>query len=298
MVNRLNYHHLRYFREVATEGHLGRTADRLNIAQSALSIQIKQLEDRLGMPLFDRVGRSLVLTEAGRITLDHADRIFSAGDELLATLQQTSDSATPLRVGALSTLSRNFQLQFLRPLLASGRCAVSLKSGNTRTLLAELETLALDVILTTEVPQSDSATDYAVQRIAEQAVLVHGSPDRINHPDLAALLSSEPLILPTESTIRTGCENLFARLQITPNIVANVDDMAMVRLLAREGIGLAIAPTVVVADEIKSGALITAPFDLGIKEPFFAVTLPRKFPHPVLADLLKQQALFRSDETG
>jgi len=84
MISKLNYHHLRYFREVAKEGHLGRTAERLNVAQSALSVQIRQLEDRLGYALFDRVARSLVLTEAGRIALDHADRIFSAGDELLA----------------------------------------------------------------------------------------------------------------------------------------------------------------------------------------------------------------------
>ncbi|MFT7060311.1 MAG: LysR family transcriptional activator of nhaA, partial [Pseudorhodobacter sp.] len=116
----LNYHHLRYFREVAIEGHLGRAAERLNVSQSALSIQIRQLEDRLGHPFFDRIGRSLVLTEAGRIALDHADRIFGAGDELLATLQQSSSVRPPLRIGALSTLSRNFQLQFLRPLLAAG----------------------------------------------------------------------------------------------------------------------------------------------------------------------------------
>ena len=72
-----------------------------------------------------------------------------------------------------------------------------------------------------------------------------------------------------------------------PRIIAHVDDMAMVRLLARAGLGLAIAPTVVVADELASGMLATAPFDLGITEPFFAVTLPRKFPHPALAGLLR-----------
>ena len=76
MITRLNYHHLRYFREVAIEGNLGRAAERLNVAQSALSVQIRQLEERLGFTLFDRVARSLVLTEAGRIALDHADRIL------------------------------------------------------------------------------------------------------------------------------------------------------------------------------------------------------------------------------
>ena len=290
MNSRLNYHHLRYFREVALEGHLGRAAERLNVAQSALSVQIKQLEDRLGFALFDRVGRTLVLTEAGRIALDHADRIFETGDELLATLQQNSTLQPPLRIGALSTLSRNFQLQFLGPLLASDATTFWLKSGNITMLLDDLESLALDVVLTTQVPDSGSAAVFAAQRISEQPVGIHGRPQQLDHASLRGLLESEPLILPTESVIRTGFENLVANLGVQPRVVANVDDMAMVRLLAREGVGLAIAPTVVVADEIASGLLETAPFDLGISEPFFAVTLPRKFPHPALSGLLQGQS--------
>jgi LysR family transcriptional activator of nhaA len=109
------------------------------------------------------------------------------------------------------------------------------------------------------------------------------------------LLENEPLILPTESVIRAGFENLVAKLGVRPNIVANVDDMAMVRLLTREGIGLAIAPSVVLADEIGNGSVATAPFDLGIVEPFFAVTLPRKFPHPALLDILDAQTPERAD---
>lgn len=291
MNSRLNYHHLRYFREVATEGHLGRAASRLNVAQSALSVQIRQLEDRLGFTLFDRVSRSLVLTEAGRIALDHADRIFSAGDELLATLHQNSDTKPPLRIGALSTLSRNFQLQFLQPLLMTGDCQFSLKSGNTDTLLKDLETLTLDVVLTTETPQTGSKFQYAAQRIAEQPVYLHGTSGRLQYETLTALLTNEPLIVPTESVIRAGFENLVATLGVNPHIAASVDDMAMVRLLAREGVGVAIAPTVVVAEEIAAGLLETSLFDLGIFEPFFAVTLPRRFPHPALKKLLAGQLL-------
>lgn len=291
MKSRLNYHHLRYFREVAKEGHLGRAASRLNVAQSALSIQIRQLEDRLGFTLFDRVSRSLVLTEAGRIALDHADRIFSAGDELLATLDQNIDTKPPLRIGALSTLSRNFQLQFLQPLLTIDDCQFSLKSGNTDTLLADLATLALDVVLTTQTPQAEAKYQYAAQRIAEQPVYLHATPNRLRHESLAALLKNEPLIVPTDSVIRAGFESLVATLGVKPHIAARVDDMAMVRLLAREGVGVAIAPTVVVAEEIARGLLETSPFDLGISEPFFAVTLPRKFPHPALRNLLAGQLI-------
>lgn len=285
-MDRLNYHHLRYFREVAHEGNLGRVAQTLNVSQSALSIQIRQLEERLGHQLFDRIGRSLALTEVGRIALDHADRIFGAGEELLATLEQSGTVSQPLRVGALSTMSRNFQLGFLRPILGTSACDIVLKSGNTQVLLDDLNALALDVVLTTEPPRGDATANYAAQRISEQTVGIHGKPHRLKHKSLDALLENEPLIVPTESSIRLGFQDVMARMGITPRISANVDDMAMVRLLAREDVGLAIAPAVVMADEIASGMLATAKFDLDILEPFYAVTVQRKFPHPALEKLL------------
>ena len=289
MDTRLNYHHLRYFREVAVEGNLSRTAERMNVSQSALSTQIRQLEDRLEFKLFDRVGRTLVLTEAGRIALDHADRIFTAGDELLATLQQGRDAKQSLRIGALSTLSRNFQMQFLEPLFLDGRYQLSLKSGDTKTLLDDLETLALDVVLTTEVPASRSGIRFATQRIAEQPVHLHAIPERLNYGSLAELLTHEPLIIPTENVIQAAFEGIIASLNVKPNIIARVDDMAMVRLLARAGVGVALTPSIVVADEGANGNLKAAEFDLAIHEPFYAVTLPREFPHPALKDLLSRQ---------
>lgn len=282
----LNYHHLRYFREVAHEGNLTRAAERLNLSQSALSTQIKLLEDRLGTLLFDRIGRQMVLTEAGRIALDHADRIFGTGQELLATLKRTTSSRAPLRVGALSTLSRNFQLKFLRPVLRDQKVDLILKSGSEAMLLDDLKSLALDVVLLTEPPRRDIGAEFKALRIAEQPVAIHGHPRRLHHESLRALLANEPVILPTDSSIRTGFEALVAALGITPRIIADVDDMAMVRLLAREDAGLAIAPSVVLADEIASGLLASSTFDLDIVETFYAVTVARNFPHPELARLL------------
>ncbi|MGV2974540.1 LysR family transcriptional regulator [Roseibium alexandrii] len=288
-MDNLNYHHLRYFREVAHEGNLTRTAERVNLSQSAISTQIRQLEARLGHDLFERSGRQLVLTEVGRIVLDHADRIFGTGEELIATLQRSSQSTPPLRVGAQSTLSRNFQIRFLKPLLSSGEVDFTLRSGSASVLLEALESLALDIVLTTDPPDSSLSGDFTAHRLAEQKVTIHGTPERIAGKTLHQLLSDEPLIVPDESSIRTGFDSLVARLGITPRIVADVDDMAMVRLLARADVGIAIAPPVVMADEIASGLLESAPFDLQIFEAFYAVTVTRSFPHPILRELLTGQ---------
>lgn len=286
----LNYHHLRYFRLVAHEGNLTRAAERMNLSQSALSIQIKQLEDRLGHPLFTRTGRQLILTEAGRIALDHADRIFGAGEELIATLRQTGTARQTLRIGAQSTLSRNFQLAFLRPALAAHQTEIILRSGSNAVLLDALADLALDVVLTNEPPHRQNGQDgqdLITHRLDEQPIGLYGTPARMNHTSLAAMLAAEPVILPSESTIRSGFDSLVARLGITAHIVAEVDDMAMVRLLARENIGLAIAPAVVLTDEIRAGLLQAAPFALDIVEGFYAVTARRSFPHPLLKTLLE-----------
>ena len=287
-MNALNYHHLRYFHAVAHDGNLTRTAERLNLSQSALSTQIKTLEARLGHSLFERVGRQLKLTEVGKIALDHADRIFGTGAELLAILQQRGITRPVLRVGALSTLSRNFQLSFLRPVLERDQVEIKLVSGDAERLLHMLDALALDVVLTTQLPHASGP--FLSHRISEQPVGLHGVPKLFRHECLSDLLNAAPVIIPGDPVIRAGFDSLVARLGVVPKIAADVDDMAMVRLLAREGAGLAIAPAVVLADEIAAGILKTAPYDLQISETFFAVTVPRSFPHPLLDLLLADQS--------
>ncbi len=286
----LNYHHLRYFWAVAHDGNLTRTAQRLNLSQSALSVQIKQLEERLGQALFERRGRQLLLTEAGRIALDHADAIFSTGQELVATLTSTVQSRKALRVGALATLSRNFQIGFLRPILSRLDVEIILRSGGPTELLEGLGTLNLDLVLMNRPPPDDSLTPYETHQIGEQDVSIVGPPERLD-PELSIkdLLLTQPFILPTtDSSVRTAFDAMASRLSVRPQIAAEVDDMAMMRLLAREGIGLALVAPIVVKDELNSGRLKEAKEHPRIKESFFAVTLRRRFPNPLVQDLLEQ----------
>ncbi len=284
----LNLHHLRLFRAVAHAETLTGAARLLNLSQSALSTQIRALEAQLGQALFERRGRSLVLSEAGRIALDHADAIFAISDDLSATLRETGRARRALRVGALATLSRNFQMQFLRPAIGRADVEVILRSGSQGELLRGLEALALDVVLTNLAPPRDAASRYLVHRLDEQSVSLIGTPHGIGKPmPLAALLAQATLILPTpETAIRAGFDALVAQLGVTPRIAAEVDDMAMMRLLAREDAGLAVVPPIVVRDELSSGHLVEAHPLPGITESFLAVTLERRFPNPTVADLL------------
>lgn len=287
----LNLHHLRLFRAVAHDGTLTGAARRLNLSASALSSQLKALEAALGQDLFARRGRGLVLTEAGRIALDHADAIFRTAEDLSATLRETGGVRRALRVGGLATLSRNFQMQFLRPLLGRADVEIILRSGSQTELLRGLDALALDVVLTNLAPARDAASRYLIHRLAEQPVSLIGTPRRVGQgAPMATLLASQPLILPTaETAIRGALDALIARLGVVVNIAGEVDDMAMIRLLARADAGLAVIPPIVVQDELAAGSLVEAHRLPGIFEVFLAVTLDRRFPNPLLGGLLARQ---------
>lgn len=286
----LNYNHLRYFQAVAHEGNLTRAAARLNVSQSAVSTQIRRLEERLGQALFTRQGRALHLTEAGRIALDHADSIFATGRELVATLQDGRGQRQALRVGSLATLSRNFQLAFLRPLLGRTDVEVILRSGSAVELFNALAALHLDLVLTNQPPPADALTPYVVQRLDEQKLSLIGVPELCPvGVTLAERLEEAALVLPSAASgLRMGFDALLDRLGVTPNIAAEVDDMAMMRLLAREGIGLAVLPPIVVRDELASGALVEAEQLSELTEAFYGVSVERRFPNALLSELLHQ----------
>ncbi|EDQ33540.1 Transcriptional regulator [Hoeflea phototrophica DFL-43] len=287
----LNLHHLRLFRAVARDGTLTGAARALNISQSAVSTQIKALEMSLGHELFERSGRNLVLTEAGRIALDHAEEIFRTAEDLSATLKMAGGKRQALRIGALATLSRNFQIAFLDPIIGRDDVEIVLRSGSQENLLRGLEALSLDIVLTNLVPARDAASPYLVQRLAEQPVSLIGSPARQTDGSVEDLLRAHPLILPTpESAVRASFDALVERLGILPRIAAEADDMAMLRLLVRADAGVAVIPPIVVQDELASGRLIELARLDEILEVFSAVTIKRKFPNPLIAEVLAAQA--------
>ncbi len=283
----MNLHHLRLFRSVASDGTLTGAARSLNLSQSALSTQIKALESSLGHDLFERRGRRLVLTEAGRIALDHADAIFRTAEDLAAVMRDTGRVRRALRVGALSTLSRNFQMEFLHPLVGRRDVEVVLRSGNQAELLRELDSLALDVVLTNLAPPREADTNWLVHQIGEQPVSLIGTPARVAGRSMQDLLRQEGVVLPArDSALRSAFDALMARFAIVPLIVAEADDMAMLRLLAREDAGIAVIPPIVVRDELSAGLLVEVAQLEGIREHFLAVTRDRRFPNPLIGELL------------
>ncbi|MFT4769847.1 MAG: LysR family transcriptional activator of nhaA [Glaciecola sp.] len=287
----LNYKHLKYFWTVANEGSLTRASEVLHISSPALSVQIQKLEEQLGHSLFDRKGRQLILNEAGRVALDYADTIFAAGADLVGSMRGIDARASKvIRIGAMATLSRNFQVSFLSPLLTRDDLDIVVRSDGLPVLLKELEDLRLDVLLVNTPPTMSHDIPWLTHLIDEQPVSIVGSPARVKaDANIKELLTTQPLILPSEaSSIRNNFDAWLDRNGIRPKIVAEVDDMAMIRLLARANHGIAVVPPIVVRDELDSGLLVEAKHFDALTESFYAITLKRRFDNPWVRALLDE----------
>lgn len=285
-VEQINFHHLRYFWAVASDGNLTRTASRLRVAQSALSSQIQQLEEQLGEALFLRIGRGLVLTEAGKIALAYAEDIFTAGRQMVSTLEHGRQRAQVLRIGAVATLSRNFQESFVKPLLDQPEVHLRLESGVLADLVLRLEDHAIDLVLSNRSPSRERGARLRCRRIARQPVSIVGSK-RQKAFRFPKSIIDVPMIVPgRESDIRSEFDALCEQLGVRVRILAEVDDMATMRLLARDTTALALVPSVVVRDELHDGVLHEHCEVPGLFETFYAITAVRSFQHPLLKTAL------------
>ena len=286
-MHQLDFHHLRYFWAVAKEGNLTRAARQLHVSQSALSAQIRQLEAELGQPLFQRAGRTLQLTEAGQVALAYAETIFASGNELVEVLRGSRrDERQVLRIGAVATASRNFQENFIRPLLDRDDVVLVLVSGSLPELLARLRVHSLDLVLCNQRIHPSETDAWRCRHIARQAVSLVGRPGGrpFRFPDD---LATVPLVLPgRDNGIRTTFDLRCEQWGIRYRARAEVDDMALLRLLARDSDSVALMPTVVAQDELRAGRLVELAVVPDLYEDFYAVTVQRRYEPPLVQQLL------------
>ncbi len=304
MSQKLNYLHLHHFWFVAKALSLTKASKQLHISQSALSSQIKQIESQLGQELFIRENRTLKLTENGEIALRYAERIFSLGAEMMNTLQNNDiHRVQALRIGSVSTLSRNFQERFLWPILGRPETKLTIKSGSLKQLLKELERHQLDLILSNKPVSLEARTPFSCHQIAKQKVcLVGPNLPFLNQLNLPQDLSKVKTLVPgIDSDIRSQLNIFCAKHNIDIHVYAEVDDMATLRLLAQDLEAVTIVPEVVVQKEIQSGILKKYCTLNEVEEHFFAITAKRHIQHSALQSLLKElieKATLHSSESN
>jgi len=276
-LEQLNFHHLRYFWRVAKLGHLTRAAEELHTSQSAVSAQIRQLEKQLEEDLFIREGRRLSLTDTGQLVFTYADNIFGLSQEMLGRLEGRSAGITRLRVGSVATLSRNYQENWLRPIMSDASVSLTLESGLLEGLLERLVQHQLDVVLANETVPSDPDRPLHCRFLGSQAVSVVGPAQRWESRSLRIPqdLEGVDMALPgPRHALRMQFDALCISNDVRPRMRAEVDDMAMLRLIARDSGWLTVLPEVVVQDELRNGTLVVAGQTSELVESFYAITTP------------------------
>ena len=288
-MSKLNYHHLNYFWQVAKVGNLTKAADMLHVSQSALSIQIKQLEESIGKQLFTRKNRKLILTDVGKTTFSYAESIFKLGNELENNLIHGAQSEDKtLSIGMLSTMSRNFVETFISPLMNNPKVKLVIAARGQTNLLNELSNHELDLILTNIEVRGSTKQSWQCQLLTKQPICVIGHPGLSLTQEFNQAYRDVDWILPlTNTPIRAAFDGLCAQYQFQPNIIGEADDMAMLRLLTRDTKAVAVMPSVVVKDEIANSNLTVYATLPNIFENFYVVTVQKQMSNNLVNELIK-----------
>jgi LysR family transcriptional activator of nhaA len=295
LVDRLNYHHLRYFWTVASEGSVSKASALLHVAQPTISGQLRELETALGEKLFRKAGRGLALTESGQIVFRYAEEIFSMGRELLDTLKGRP-TGRPLRltVGVADGLPKLVAYRLIEPAmqLADHDNGVQIVccQDNLERLLVDLAGHSIDVILA-----DAAATPSATQRtynhpLGKCDVAVFGAPPLVEAfaAGFPESLNNAPFLLPTPtSALRRTLDHWFETQGIFPDIKAEIQDSALPKVFGQAGIGLFVAPTIV-SHEIEQQYAVRCLGRLaGLHERFYAISAERRLKHPAVVAVLE-----------
>lgn len=283
----LNYHHLLYFWTTAREGGVTRAAERLRLAQPTLSAQIRALEASLGVKLFEKQGRGLVLTEAGRTAFRYADGIFGLGQELRESMAGLAQGRAPLlTVGISDALPKLMVHRLLEPALQvpEGIRLVCLED-RTERLLAKLSLHELDLVLSDAPPPPNNPVRAFSHLLGECGVQVFGTAGlRKAHPGtFPRCLDGAPFLLPPEGTaLRRQLDQWFESEGLRPRIGGEFDDSALLKTFGQKGHGFFSAPAPLAREVERQYQVRRLGPAKNVRERVFALTLDRRLRHPAV----------------
>ena len=296
----LNYHHFLYFWLIVREGGILPAAKRLRLAHSTVSTQLKQLEEQLGEPLFDRSGRKFKLTEAGKLAYQYAEEIFPLGQEFLETLKgQPSNRPLRLRVGVTEVLPKLVVRRLLAPALElSQTVRLICEESDHRDLLGQLASHQLDLVLA-DAPLPPGTPIKAFNHLlGESGVTFFATPERarVLKRKFPKSLHGAPFLMPgTTSSIRTALEQWFEEQDIVPLTVAEFADSALLKVMGQDGYGAFCVPTVTEKDVREQYNVVPIGRSKTIRERFYAISIERRIKNPAAQAICEgaKKRLFR-----
>ncbi|QYZ66583.1 MAG: LysR family transcriptional regulator [Gammaproteobacteria bacterium (ex Lamellibrachia satsuma)] len=284
----INYKHLHYFWMVAKEGSIARACERLHLTPQTISGQLSLLEESLGEPLFNRVGRSLELTETGRQVQAYANEIFSLGMEL-EELIRNFPSSRPLvfKVGVADVVPKSIAYRLLAPSLEMSQPVRIICRENTLdALLADLAVHRVDLVIADgPVPASAKVRGFN-HHLGECGISFLAVPQQAKklRKDFPRSLDGAPMLLPGEMTAIHGeLLKWFEEQQVNPRIVGEFDDSALMKAFGQAGAGVFIAPTPISSEVEKQYGVEVIGQTEQVQKQFYAISVERKISHPAVA---------------
>lgn len=287
----LNYHHLLYFWTVAKEGSISRAADKLHLAQPTISGQLKKLEESLQQKLYERVGRGLALTDAGRTVFRYADEIFSIGAELRDALKgKSSNRPLHLTVGVPDSLPKLIAYRLIEPAFRlDEKVHVECREGKLQDLLGELATHSVDVVLSDMQAASLVSVRAFNHLLGESETTFFAAPGlakQLAGQPFPQCLDSAPMLLPSgAAALRRSIDHWFESNGIHPEVVGDFEDTALMKVFAQAEHGVIPAPTAVQEEVCYQYGLEVLGQVSEIVERFYAITVDRRIKHPAVVAL-------------
>ncbi|MBC7691125.1 MAG: LysR family transcriptional regulator [Methylotenera sp.] len=284
----INYHHLFYFKTIAEEGSVSKAAVRLHVGQPTLSAQLRQFEEAIGVQLFERQHKKLILTEQGKVALDYSKNIFRMGSEMYEVLHDRFKPLRPaLHLGALDSVPKQIVLQLVKHAYRISPCQITLSEGKSDELLRELIAHRLDIMVTNFLPTGSDAKGLYPRSITKKNVAFYGAPRfKALRKGFPKSISGQPMILPTyDSRLRPDLDHWAKLNQIEFNVIAESQDISVKKLMAISEMGLIPTATHTVTGQVLRGELIEIGQLQGVHEELFLITAQRRHANPVASKL-------------
>jgi len=279
---------------IAEMNSISKAAEKLLLGQPTLSAQLKQFEDQLGVQLFERQHKKIILTEHGKLALEYARNIFKLGGEMYEALHdRIRPSKINLQLGALDSIPKQIMLQLTQAALKIAPCGISLVEGRFDELLRDLTAHKLDLAITNFLPQLEATKGLYHRVLSKRPVAIYGSSKfkflRKNFPQS---LNGRPFVLPTyDSQMRYDLEHWLKVNDIKIDVVAETQDTALKKLMAVNDMAIIPAASHTVQLQVDEGKLIQIGQLQTVFEELFLISSHRKINNPVASRLMKEFSL-------
>jgi len=281
----LNYSHLQYFWAVAREGSIAKASKSLHITPQTISGQLKLLEESIGHPLFNRVGRRRVLSDTGRLVFEYADEIFSAGAELASVLQgRQLIGPTTLSVGIVSSMPKLIVERIIAPaLMGEAPVRVRCHEASLEQLLSELAVHRLDIVLSDQAMPDGLGLKAYNHRLGESGMSFFAQKSKARRlcGGFPQCLDGAPMLLPSQSSVlRRRLDDWFERHQLYPRIAGEFDDSALLKAFGEAGAGIFAGPSAIEGEICRMYRMAVIGQTTDITERYYAISPERRLTHP------------------